>query len=169
MTLDIEGVVDGGVSRQEALGRTGEVGSVGVVAVHIDESGADAMAGLNWTLIHAGARKTDGNPHEPLSPRARADMQADVDALYDELVAVVAANRGISTEAVRATEAAIYRGEKAVRAGLVDRVGTIAQATPIWRRRCRRSASAPARKGADPRIKSGGLFASLHHHQGPKP
>jgi ClpP class serine protease len=86
------------------------------------------MAGLKWTLIHAGTRKTDGNPHEPLSPRATADLQDDVDALYDDLVALVAANRGISSAAVRATEAAIYRGEKAVKAGLADRVGTLAQA-----------------------------------------
>lgn len=105
--------------------RTGEVG---VVAVHIDESASDAMAGLKWTLIHAGARKTDGNPHEPLSPRATADIQADVDALHDELVAVVAGNRGLSTRTVRTTEAAIYRGDKAVKAGLADRVGTVAQA-----------------------------------------
>ncbi|MFO1152760.1 MAG: S49 family peptidase [Rhodospirillales bacterium] len=110
------------------VSRTGEVGSVGVVAVHLDESGADAMAGLKWTLIHAGARKTDGNPHEPLSPRATADIQADVDALYDQLVAVVAANRGFSADAVRATEAAIYRGENAIKAGLADRIGTVAQA-----------------------------------------
>ncbi|MBX3516030.1 MAG: S49 family peptidase [Rhodospirillales bacterium] len=108
--------------------RTGEVGSVGVVAVHLDESGADAMAGLKWTLIHAGARKTDGNPHEPLSPRATADIQSDVDALYDQLVALVAGNRGLGADTVRATEAAIYRGEKAVKAGLADRVGTVPQA-----------------------------------------
>ncbi len=108
--------------------RTGEVGSVGVVAVHLDESGADAMAGLKWTLIHAGARKTDGNPHEPLSPRATADIQADVDTLYTELVALVAGNRGLGGDAVRATEAAIYRGERAVKAGLADRVGTVPQA-----------------------------------------
>ena len=108
--------------------RTGEVGSVGVVAVHLDESGADAMAGLKWTLIHAGARKTDGNPHEPLSPRVTAEIQADVDHLYDHLVALVAANRGLSADAVRATEAAIYRGERAVEAGLADRVGTVSQA-----------------------------------------
>ncbi len=110
------------------LTRTGEVGSVGVVAVHLDESGADAMAGLKWTLIHAGARKTDGNPHEPLSPRATADIQADVDTLYTELVALVAGNRGLGADAVRATEAAIYRGEKAVKAGLADRLGTVPQA-----------------------------------------
>ncbi|HYN39764.1 MAG TPA: S49 family peptidase [Rhodospirillales bacterium] len=108
--------------------RTGEVGSVGVVAVHIDESGADAMAGLKWTLIHAGARKTDGNPHEPLSPRATAEIQADVDALYDQLVALVAANRGLNAAAIRATEAAVYRGERTVKAGLADRVGTVPQA-----------------------------------------
>jgi ClpP class serine protease len=108
--------------------RTGEVGSVGVDAVHLDESGADAMAGLKWTLIHAGARKTDGNPHEPLSPRATADIQADVDHLYDALAALVAGNRGLGADAVRATGAAIYRGERAVKAGLADRVGTVPQA-----------------------------------------
>ena len=149
--------------------RTGEVGSVGVVAVHIDESGADAMAGLKWTLIHAGARKTDGNPHEPLSPRATADIQADVDALYDELVAVVAANRGLSAEAVRATEAAIYRGEKAVRAGLADRVGTVAQAiadleAALQAKRIR--AGPPASRPPD---QVRGPFASPHHPQGPTP
>ena len=108
--------------------RTGEVGSVGVVAVHLDASGADAMAGLKWTLIGAGARKTDGNPHEPLSPRATADIQADVDHLHDQLVNLVAGNRGLDAATLRATEAAIYRGDKAVRAGLADRVGTVAQA-----------------------------------------
>ncbi|MBX6324138.1 MAG: S49 family peptidase, partial [Rhodospirillaceae bacterium] len=107
--------------------QTGEVGSVGVVAVHIDESGADAMAGLKWTLIHAGARKVDGNPHEPLSARAFADIQADVDALHARLVEAIAANRGLPAEAVRATEAAIYRGARGVEVGFADRIGPPAQ------------------------------------------
>jgi signal peptide peptidase SppA len=105
--------------------RTGEVGSIGVVAVHIDESGADEKAGLAWTFVFAGERKVDGNAHEPLSDRARATIQADVDRLYGELCALVAGNRGLSTAAVRVTDAAIYRGEPAVRAGLADRVGTL--------------------------------------------
>jgi signal peptide peptidase SppA len=108
--------------------RTGEVGSIGVVAVHIDESGADAIAGLKWTLIRAGERKTDGNPHEPLTPRATADIQADVDRLYGELVGLVAEGRGITPEAVRATEAAIYRGTLAIDAGLADGIGTMSRA-----------------------------------------
>jgi capsid assembly protease len=105
--------------------RTGEVGSIGVVAVHIDESGADLKAGLAWTFVFAGERKVDGNAHEPLSERARATIQADVDRLYSNLCGLVAANRGLSIEAVRATNAAIYRGEFALRAGLADRVGTL--------------------------------------------
>jgi signal peptide peptidase SppA len=105
--------------------RTGEVGSIGVVAVHIDESGADSKAGLAWTFVFAGERKVDGNAHEPLSERARATVQVDVDRLYSDLCGLVAANRGLSTEAVRATDAAIYRGELALRAGLADRVGTL--------------------------------------------
>jgi signal peptide peptidase SppA len=105
--------------------RTGEVGSIGVVAVHVDESGADAKAGLAWSFVFAGDQKVDGNAHEPLSERARLTIQADVDQLYAEFCALVAANRGLTTEAVRTTKAAIYRGELAIRAGLADRLGTL--------------------------------------------
>jgi signal peptide peptidase SppA len=105
--------------------RTGELGSIGVVAVHVDESGADAKAGLSWSFVFAGDQKVDGNAHEPLSQRARATIQADVDRLYAEFCGLVATNRGLTAETVRATHAAVYRGELAVRAGLADRVGTL--------------------------------------------
>jgi signal peptide peptidase SppA len=105
--------------------RTGEVGSIGVVAAHVDESQADAKAGFAWTFIFAGDRKVDGNAHEPLSERARGDIQTDVDRLYSEFCALVAANRGLTVETVRDTNAAIYRGELAIRAGLADRLGTL--------------------------------------------
>lgn len=131
--------------------RTGEVGSVGVVAVHLDESGADAIAGLKWTLIHAGARKTDGNPHQPLSPQAAADIQADVDRLYDQLVALVARNRKQGADAVRAGEAAIWRGERAIAAGFADGIGTVAQvagalSASLEPKRLRSAAPSPARQ-----------------------
>jgi signal peptide peptidase SppA len=105
--------------------RTGEVGSIGIVAAHLDQSGADEKAGLSWTFIHAGAHKLDGNPHQPLSDPARASIQADVDALYGELVDLVARNRKMSPDVVRATEAAIYRGRAGVSIGLADRIGTV--------------------------------------------
>ncbi|TAN71013.1 MAG: S49 family peptidase [Magnetospirillum sp.] len=108
--------------------QTGEIGSIGVVAVHVDESGADAQAGLAWNFIHAGAAKVDGNPHQPLSEGARAALQADVDGLYGKFVTLVAERRKQLPEAIRATEAAAYRGDQGVVAGLADRVGTRRQA-----------------------------------------
>jgi len=46
--------------------RTGGVGSVGIIAMHVDQSGWDAANGLRYTTIFAGDRKNDFNPHEPL-------------------------------------------------------------------------------------------------------
>jgi ClpP class serine protease len=91
--------------------KTAEIGSIGVVAVHVDESAADARAGLAWSFVHAGERKVDGNSHEPLSSRARADIQADVDFLYERFVNLAARNRRLSPEAVRATEAGVFLWE----------------------------------------------------------
>lgn len=105
--------------------RTAEVGSVGVVAIHVDESAADAMAGLRWTLIHAGDRKIDGNAHAPLSEAAVSAIQADVDALHADLVPLVARNRNLSPDAVHATQAAIYRGRRGIAAGFADTLGTV--------------------------------------------
>ncbi|MEW5727229.1 MAG: S49 family peptidase [Pseudomonadota bacterium] len=105
--------------------QTGEVGSIGVVAVHRDESGADTQAGLAWTFVHAGACKVDGNPHQPLSDSARASLQADVDSLYGRFVDLVAKCRKASPGVIRATEATVYRGNQAVAAGLADKVGTL--------------------------------------------
>ncbi|MBC7102794.1 MAG: S49 family peptidase [Parvibaculum sp.] len=105
--------------------RTAEVGSIGVVAIHVDESVADVMAGLKWTLVHAGDRKIEGNAHEPLSDTALLAIQADVDALHADLVTLVARNRNMSPDAVRATEAAIYRGQRGIDASLADKLGTV--------------------------------------------
>jgi ClpP class serine protease len=110
--------------------QTGELGSIGVMAVHVDESAADAKAGLAWTFVFAGESKADGNAHEPLSARARATIQADVDRLYAQLCGLVAANRGLTNETVRGTDAGVYRGEFAIRARLADRLGALDQRAP---------------------------------------
>ncbi len=110
------------------VSRTAEVGSIGVMAVHVDESQADAMEGLNYTFIHAGKHKVDGNPHEPLPSEVAEDIQTDVDALYEQFVGLVAGFRRMDADAVQATQARIYRGKDGVDAGLADSLGTFAQA-----------------------------------------
>ncbi|WP_033371773.1 S49 family peptidase, partial [Caldimonas manganoxidans] len=61
---------------------TGGVGSIGVIALHVDQSVKDAQEGLRYTAITAGARKNDYSPHAPLADAARAALQAEVDRLY---------------------------------------------------------------------------------------
>ncbi|WP_054031015.1 S49 family peptidase [Desulfatitalea tepidiphila] len=109
------------------LTRTAAVGSVGVMAVHVDQSGLDAKTGLKYTAIHAGSKKTDGNPHEALSKEAADAIQARVNATYDLFCATVARNRGLSEQTVKVTEAAIYTGADAVAAGLADAVQSYEQ------------------------------------------
>ncbi|MGO1069655.1 S49 family peptidase [Lysobacter sp. CA199] len=108
--------------------RTAGVGSIGVIALHVDQSLRDASAGLSYTPILAGARKNDGNPHEPLSPEARASIQTEVNRLYELFTLTVAEHRGLSPDAVRKTEAALYFGQDAIDAGLADHVGTLSDA-----------------------------------------
>jgi signal peptide peptidase SppA len=104
--------------------RTGRVGSVGVIAVHVDRSEADKIAGKKYTPIYVGQRKNDGNPHEPLTTNARKIIQADIDAIYDIFIKTVARNRGISEESLKEMESGIYNTKDAINLGLIDGVKT---------------------------------------------
>lgn len=108
--------------------RTGGVGSIGVICLHLDQSAYDQKEGLKYTPIFAGDKKNDFSPHAPLSDEALKTEQAEVDRLYGMFVALVARNRGISAEAVRATQAGLYFGQDGIAAGLADAVGTFADA-----------------------------------------
>ena len=108
--------------------RTGGLGSIGVVAVHVDRSARDAMEGFRTTTVFAGARKNDFNPHETLKDGALRTLQAEVDRVHTLFVDTVARNRDLAENDVRATEAGLYFGEDAVPAGLADEVGTLRDA-----------------------------------------
>ncbi|MEO5348006.1 MAG: S49 family peptidase, partial [Magnetococcus sp. YQC-9] len=110
------------------LPQTAGVGSIGVIAVHVDESERDAQEGRRYTTVFAGARKNDFSSHAPLSDDGRNRLQAEVERIYGLFVSTVAANRNLSEEAIRATEATICFGSDAIVAGLADRVGTLREA-----------------------------------------
>lgn len=63
--------------------RTAEVGSIGVLQVHCDRSGANAQRGLHYTYITGGAWKAVGNPDTPLSGSDQAYLQKGVNDLHD--------------------------------------------------------------------------------------
>lgn len=100
--------------------QTSGVGSIGVIAMHVDQSARDAQQGYRFTPVTAGERKNDLSPHEPLNRAALASLQAEVDRLYGLFVEHVAAMRSIPVNTVRAGEAACFFGPDAVRSGLAD-------------------------------------------------
>lgn len=110
------------------VARTGGVGSIGVIAMHVDQSVKDAQDGVRYTAVFAGERKNDLNPHEPISNEAHAVLKAEVDRIYDLFVETVARHRGLDADAVRATEAGLFFGPDAVATGLADAVGSLEDA-----------------------------------------
>ena len=104
---------------------TGGVGSIGVIALHVDQSVKDAKDGYRFTAITAGAHKNDYSPHEPLSDAAKTELQGEVDRLYSIFTDHVAAMRGLDLDAVRATQAGLYFGSNAVNQGLADGIQTL--------------------------------------------
>ncbi|WP_264686020.1 S49 family peptidase [Wolbachia endosymbiont (group B) of Pyrgus malvae] len=106
------------------VSRTSGVGSIGVIASHIDQSRFDEKQGIKYTTIFAGSRKNDLNPHEPITSESLESLQKEVDRLYEMFVQLIARNRGLSIEKIRSTEAGLYFGEKAVEIGLADGVTT---------------------------------------------
>lgn len=79
----------------------GEVGSIGVYAVHEDYSAALEADGIKVTLVKAGKYKAEGNSAEPLSPDARDYMQSRIDSYYSAFVRGVARGRGVGVDHVR--------------------------------------------------------------------
>lgn len=106
---------------------SGEVGSIGVIALHQDVTEALADAGIKVTEFSAGKYKTEGAPWKPLDEEARSYFEGRVADAYDWFVRDVAAFRGDSQAAVRAGygEGRVLGAKEAVAAKLADRIGTL--------------------------------------------
>lgn len=101
---------------------TGFVGSVGVIKSLYSWEAADKQHGIDVRLVTSGERKADGNPSIPISEGAIAASQREVDDLAALFFELVSESRGISVESVRALEAGVFHGKRAVEAGLADGV-----------------------------------------------
>ena len=98
------------------------VGSIGVIARHLDMSKRYETEGVKVTTIYAGARKNDFASDAPISEEAIAWLTELVQENYREFTELVARNRGLTVDAVRNTEAGVFLGKKAIEMGLADRI-----------------------------------------------
>lgn len=135
----------------------GEVGSIGVIAMHVDQSEYNAKEGIKPTIVTFGKYKAEGNPHEPLNDEALANLQAQVDRYGNMFLKAVARGRGVSVETVRSKygQGRVFGAQEAVSLGMADRVATLDQTIQRFAsggRVSRRGAAAelvPVEVGAD--------------------
>ena len=106
------------------VARTGGVGSIGVVVIHMEYSEMLANAGYKTTIIRSKPGKMEGNAYEILSKDAQERIQARVDEFHNQFVAIVARNRGMSEAAVDKTNALTFMAQEAIENGLADAIGT---------------------------------------------
>lgn len=107
----------------------GEVGSVGVFAVHQDVSKKLEQDGVKITFIKEGKYKTEGNPYEPLSEEAHAVIQARVSDVYESFLNSIALHRGVKPDDVRNGygEGRVVSAQQSIRLGMADRIETLDQ------------------------------------------
>ena len=115
----------GSAASRLIVSRTGGVGSIGVIAMHVDQSVKDQQDGIAYTAVFAGDRKNDLNPHAPISGEAHSFLQGEVNRIYDLFATTVAKHRGMGVNTIKSTQAALFFGADAVASGLADDVGTL--------------------------------------------
>lgn len=114
----------GSSARSVDIGKVTEAGSIGVLTVHQDLSKLFADMGVKMTVLRAGEYKALGNSYEPLSDKARAEIQGQLDQVYTMFVQHVADSRGVSYAVAdeKMAQGRVFVGQAAVDAGLVDSV-----------------------------------------------
>lgn len=116
----------GAAASEFAITPSGMAGSIGVYAVHHDESALDEALGIRHTVVSAGKYKAEG-VYQPLSSEAIQHLQNMVDEMYGHFVDSVARGRGVSAADVRDGfgEGRVVLAREAVRQGMVDRIATL--------------------------------------------
>ncbi|WP_330114913.1 S49 family peptidase [Pseudomonas sp. JS3066] len=116
------GYLIGSACSELVVSQTSGVGSIGVIASHMDRSKMEENMGVKVTTVYAGDHKNDLSPHEPLTEQSLKVLQDLVQESYQLFVGAVAEYRGLSPEKVIATQAGLYRGQAGIAAGLADRL-----------------------------------------------
>lgn len=125
---------------------SGETGSIGVYAAHVDLSKFYEQMGEKVTLVSYGKNKTLGNPFEPLPDDARADMEKRVNEYGAQFDRDVAKGRGVTTEKVRRDfgQGLIFGAKEATDRGLADGAATLDEVVGRLTRQRPRPAEEPA-------------------------
>jgi len=117
-----------------------QVGSIGTIAVHVDQSKAIEEAGLKYTFVTAGKYKALGNSSEPLSEDAMNYYQDQVNEYYEMFLQAVAKNRSTTKSKVKSEygQGKVLSAKNALSTGMIDGIRTLDDVISMETRRTRR-------------------------------
>lgn len=103
------------------------VGSIGVIATHVERSKMLEEMGIKATVLRAGEFKALASAVEPLTDKAREQLQNRLDTMYGFFVSHVAEARKVSYDVCDVTMAQgrEFIGQQAKDAGLIDSVTSL--------------------------------------------
>lgn len=104
----------------------GDVGSIGVIAMHVDISSALESAGIKVTTVAAGKHKAEFSPFLPLSDEARSHLLERVEDSHRQFITAVAAGRGVKVSDVESDfgQGRVVDARAALGAKMIDRIAT---------------------------------------------
>ncbi len=102
------------------------VGSIGVLMDGFGFTGAMDKLGIERRLLTAGSNKGIGDPFTPLGEHQRAYLQATLDQIHQQFIAVVKEGRGDRLKETPDTFTGLFwNGEEAIKLGLADHLGSL--------------------------------------------
>lgn len=116
-------------AREIVVTPSGDVGSIGVISIHVDWSAALEKAGIKPTVITSSEHKGEMSPYAPLVDSAREEMQRRVNHFDGMFTAAVAQGRAVTVNKVRSDfgRGRMVEAKEAVSRGMADRVATLGQ------------------------------------------
>lgn len=99
------------------------VGSIGTLIIHADQSKADEQDGVSYEIFRSKPEKALGDPHSPLSDKARADIMAkltEFDRIFNTDVNM--SRPQLTVEQIIAFSGKAFMGNEAVDLGLADQI-----------------------------------------------
>lgn len=129
---------------------TAEVGSLGVLQVTRNISKALEMEGISMTIHRAGEMKARVNPIEELTPEAKAHLDEQLADLHTMFKSAVKRQRPqMSAEQLaEATDGRIFLGQRAIKVGLADSIGSFELALKLLDKTSRKKDTPQNSKGA---------------------
>ncbi len=105
-----------------ASNTTAQVGSIGVISSHVENTEQLKKEGVKVTMFSSGKYKRIGNQYEPLSKKDEAYIQDKLDYLYSVFVNSIAEFRGENVGYVlkNMAEGKIFIGKQALENRLID-------------------------------------------------